>query len=545
MADFYDDVLNDGEPSATADAGEKDVLTTGRIRLEKQIQALQDALERRSQMPFDPMMMSVAAGLLKPTKTGSFGESLGYAAEGAVEAAEKERARRSELENMKLELALKQYELAGDVEGQRLLGQMMTGQAPTIGGHKALPREGGAPVSGAPMEVTEGGPKQDLSVKETVELVKQNPSSLSQVILSPEKVAAIYRVSPKYGTIAQKMYDNQVKMAGVKTKEQEVEQKEYDMVEVQNPVDPGSTLRVSRRKARELDNIDPRDMNAIYRWMASTKQPGFVGKDFSEKAPEGFKPPLTKSEREAEEAGSKARAQKRGEESVKQEVSLIDANRNAIPVMQSAENIRSLAKSNPKAFDLMQGTDFKDAMARTISQGLNTPWGSVGIDMRPLNEYAQKLKPEDRSAFMMAAQNFAVLQLLASKLQQGQGAVSDYERSLFGELSIGKGDNSTTMRLKAEALVERAKFDQQAYSAYRRFLKSNKNATYEDFVDVESGSEYAKLLEEYNNKVQRMRNANAQLLSGGKAPATSTAKPPTVTPKGGSLYQRIKEESQQ
>jgi len=46
-----------------------------------QIEKLKSSLDSRKGLPFDPVMMAGAAGFLKPTKTGSFGESLGYAAD--------------------------------------------------------------------------------------------------------------------------------------------------------------------------------------------------------------------------------------------------------------------------------------------------------------------------------------------------------------------------------------------------------------------------------------------------------------------------------
>lgn len=527
MADFYDDVLNDGEPSATADAGEKDILTTGRIRLEKQIQALQDALERRSQMPFDPMMMSVAAGLLKPTKTGSFGESLGYAAEGAVEAAEKERARRSELEKMKLELALKQYELAGDVEGQRLLGQMMTGQAPTIGGPKAPPREGGAPVSGAPTEVTEGGPKQDLSVKETVELVKQNPSSLSQVTLSPEKVAAIYRVSPKYGTIAQKMYDNQVKMAGVKTKEQEVEQKEYDMVEVQNPVDPGSTLRVSRRKARELDKIDPTDMKAIYRWMASTKQPGFVGKDFSELVPEGFKPPPTAEERKIESEAKIKLREKQMQERADFETVLNDSVGNANENIQRSLMAKGLA-TDPKTKNAFGIIASKPGMQGAVLQFLKDPihFGEVHVGISNIEDLIRQGGGTQQEIEAAQALDNILMPIQLSyrrNLMKGTGPVSDMETAMTNKMSAQLSDTARIIQFKSDMIIARSEYDKLLGDVYQRWSDNNTSGTMSQF---RQSKDFKDASDAYMNQLRTINNAyfpKSQLKPSQKSSETTSS----------------------
>ena len=66
---------------------------------------LRAGLDTRKNRMFDPVLMQTAAGFLKPTKTGSFGESLGYAAENAGAEAEKEMLRNRENQKLEMELA--------------------------------------------------------------------------------------------------------------------------------------------------------------------------------------------------------------------------------------------------------------------------------------------------------------------------------------------------------------------------------------------------------------------------------------------------------
>lgn len=56
----------------------------------KRYEDLLASLDSRRNRPFNPMLMKLAAGMLQPTKTGSFGESLGYAAAGMSDQAEKD-----------------------------------------------------------------------------------------------------------------------------------------------------------------------------------------------------------------------------------------------------------------------------------------------------------------------------------------------------------------------------------------------------------------------------------------------------------------------
>ena len=116
-----------------------------RSKLDKKIQEMQDALDYRKNIPFDPMMMQVAAGFLKPTKTGSFGESLGSAAENATAQAEREWARQQEINKQKLALTQSQLTLKQQMAGNDLMMRTMGGapgattlnnQAPTPGGEQ-------------------------------------------------------------------------------------------------------------------------------------------------------------------------------------------------------------------------------------------------------------------------------------------------------------------------------------------------------------------------------------------------------------------------
>lgn len=79
-----------------------------KLEAEAQMQKLIDSLNVRKNMPFDPVLMGLARGLLSPTKTGSFGESLGYGLGAASEEAQKRAAQDVELAKMEFELRQKQ-----------------------------------------------------------------------------------------------------------------------------------------------------------------------------------------------------------------------------------------------------------------------------------------------------------------------------------------------------------------------------------------------------------------------------------------------------
>ncbi|HSG19880.1 MAG TPA: hypothetical protein VLA31_03850, partial [Burkholderiaceae bacterium] len=70
------------------------------------LQRMLASLDARKNRMFDPTMLAMAQGFLTPTKTGSFGESLGYAV-GNLRAAQEEEAKLDQ------DLAQQQLALAG------------------------------------------------------------------------------------------------------------------------------------------------------------------------------------------------------------------------------------------------------------------------------------------------------------------------------------------------------------------------------------------------------------------------------------------------
>lgn len=111
---------------------------------------LADSLEARIAGP-QQMMFALAAGFGKPTRTGSFGESLGYATEALGQHYNQQRQQMSDIAKMRLELQMqelgmreKDVELARNQDLQKALDQVINrGQQPGIAGAPA-----GAPAGG-------------------------------------------------------------------------------------------------------------------------------------------------------------------------------------------------------------------------------------------------------------------------------------------------------------------------------------------------------------------------------------------------------------
>jgi hypothetical protein len=112
---------------------------------EAALERLSKALEARGNSFFDPQMLAMAEGFLAPTRSGSFGESLGNAA-NRLRAAQEAQGKQ-ELETAQANLGVVQQKAA--LEQQKRLGNEYKGLRQDMGLLPPTPQEG-APAPGQP-----------------------------------------------------------------------------------------------------------------------------------------------------------------------------------------------------------------------------------------------------------------------------------------------------------------------------------------------------------------------------------------------------------
>ena len=200
----------------------------GRLLLQAQINRLMEGLNRRSSPRFDPSLMKMAAGFLKPTKTGSFGESLGYAGEEYVSEEEKQRERADAEQKLQLELLQKQYELQQEQAGSEFLDKFMSGKL-------AGTPSGGVAADGTPLPIT--GNAIDLATSGQIPVT-------DDVILAARKA----KVPKSTIDFLEKLQENQ-------RKRQEVEQKELGTSEATLPY-INEPVKVTIKTQREIANLE-------------------------------------------------------------------------------------------------------------------------------------------------------------------------------------------------------------------------------------------------------------------------------------------------
>jgi len=170
---------------------------------------LREGLDNRKNRMFDPVLMQTAAGFLKPTKTGSFGESLGYAAENAGVEAEKEMLRQRENQKLEMELAGKEMEFRQQLGGDAFVNKLLAGNRPAAGSAPA-------PITQAPGEAGRATPPMvPAGVPSAAVPAGQNPQQVlsaaaqGRIKVTDEVLLMASRINPKILPTLQEMRRSQ------------------------------------------------------------------------------------------------------------------------------------------------------------------------------------------------------------------------------------------------------------------------------------------------------------------------------------------------
>jgi hypothetical protein len=474
----------------------------GRLIAQKQLELLQKQLASRTNMPFNPILMKMAAGFLAPTKTGGFGESLGYAASAGAEEAEKERARKVDNEKLQLEVLKQQQTLRNQDLGFQLINSRMN----------KTPPSGATGNAGA----TGAGPTELMSTQQKAELVAKNPNLLDTITIDDDLILALGAMGMKdLANIASSIQKSQTTRAGLRLKQEENELKGYDVQKVPNPFDPSDSEGISlpRNKIAEFNRIAATgNKEEMARFLASAGVPGFFGQAPTAGATTeetgGYKPPPTKSEREAE----KLTREKRIENAVKNDEELragIFNNQRVstteiAPAAKTVYNYATNPESN-KSFGYFSDKTFKSVLGDFIEQGLKIG-PSFQITFPGFKAAVMKLDPKisqkDLNAMYAVAQSVSKLELAFSASLKGQGQVSDYERSIVEKLSPRMTDTPAVAALKSEIILARTVMDNEKARMFNAWSKSNPNGFVKDF---EQTGDYQKLVGQYNKKLEQLQ----------------------------------------
>jgi hypothetical protein len=567
--------------------------------LESQIQLLTQSLDSRMKPSFDAPLMNLAAGLLKPTRTGSFGESLGYGLESYSKAAQEETTQKQLIEKQKLEYMQK----LADIQKQRgLLDYQlaeMGGSAPTVlrTGAEFAPMGASAPITQAPGEAGRATPPM---VGNTPPATNQAGVQGSSRPMTIDRAKMAGAMDDKLGEAAWKQLEAERKQIELQLsqtksaregmvptqfgmwnadKQEWVEKDPYVQKGEKfdfgpfNP--PGQDGRLaSQKQIREYQAIDKNDTNAMIKfavaqgWLSPSALPPSAG---PAPAGGGAAPAV------AAPAGGAAPAGKPGvdplgrptriktteeirQESNANEAALAESKKYAEGAGEMANNLResafmatdikglaqeasSIAKAAAPAFKLLMNKDDQfrtefDAymqMAKTGAQAGQFGSFSIPTDVIERN----RLTSEQIQALQKFAQIESQFTLFNRRLWlKGQGAVSNGENAVAQQLGPQSGDRPEVIQMKAQAISRKADFDEKTFNAFEKYLQENPGGGFSRFIA--QSPEFKALKTEYIADLKAMRESNARYFSGGKPPAAPAA--PATAPAGEDPVTRFKRE---
>ena len=487
------------------------------------LERMERALMARQNRMFDPQMLALASGFLAPTQTGGFGESLGMAAKNVREAQMQEEKEEREIAQAQLGLAGQGLEL----ERRKQRARMFLSD-PSVSG--ALPAPGGQPpVSGALTQQPKTSTTGALPSGEPVSALKD-----------PSKYAAIPFSQPNPAFLASDSFmksaflEGKMDLSEAQLKRAELEKKRYiesqgnvidlgagiqyvnrsgppveiQIFDVRNKkpyegtfkVDPGTAAQLAAAaaegKADKYKQIADKVMRGPFAEMEETKP----GEKKPSETTEGRRQSIQEIETSA--AGMKERATERAKAEEADRKEAMQKGSMARQALTTYSLIDKLA-SDPKSA-LYTGIFEKEglwpAIAKLIENGIGMPGFTVGLpEIR--NVFTQiSAKPEEIAKYQTLASQMANVQLQISRLAQGQGQVSDFERSLFGQAGLTIKDTPKTIRAKIALLRTEAEFTQKVASGLRKFKGS-----IDEFKETD---QYQNLVDEYKQNANNVWEKN-------------------------------------
>ena len=168
------------------------------------------------------------------------------------------------------------------------------------------------------------------------------------------------------------------------------------------------------------------------------------------------------------------------------------------------------------------------AISKLLVGGISTPVGSVGVkDLEDAYQAALPgVKKEQIEARREIAQILAQYSLIASQAAQGQGSMSDYERSMFQKIAGSTSDSVGLLKKIQETMAARAEFNETARTAYNRQQRPGKPSDYATFIA--QSPEYDGALRRYSERLDKL----AEGPGTGERPGATNAAPASGTTSG-------------
>jgi hypothetical protein len=477
-----------------------------RLEVIAQSKRLADSLEARIAGPSE-MLFALSSAFGRPTRTGSFGESLGYATEALGQFQTQQRQQMSDVAKMRLELQMQELAMKEKDAGSAFLRDRQAGrQTPVAGGSQAPSGVGGAQQ---PAPAGQQGSFRDMTGEDIAMISRTNPD-LAKSISDAIKMDQDRFVIAQNGAVFDRRagtYVNQPVPGQV--------QSEYST--------PYGTFKMtpSQYAAFELAQQSGQGRQ----WMEAFR----VGRPFS---PSGAPQPGTSGEpgvpsggiktvREAEieAAAQKKEAEGKGEYGAGRRTSVMTVADLAPRLQTLADQNIEIIQNNPDAVGILAKPGITNAILSVVSQAKAraTQSGEIVLDTSSLEEAVRRAGPKKMmgetdeaynarvqrniDAASVIARNLAEMELYAAKsFLKGQGAVANMERLIVQKLGGNLSDSRNALLAKNEITKITSKYDQMVRDAMIDWEDENKGVPVERFFTRDQ--RYKDLVKAYNDEIK-------------------------------------------
>ena len=538
------------------------------------IQRLRSGLDSRKNQLFDPVMMAASAGFLKPTRTGSFGESVGYAGEGASAAAEKEMLRQKENQKMEVELLGKEMELKQQLAGDAMMRQIL----PSMGGKPAggmPPMGGGAPIAANAPVPSMGTPPEPSEGVQVASAAPGLPLSPSQQILqaarsgmpiTDELMWAAKRIGDKNlisildGMQKRQQEQDKLRLEAEKT---DIERKKFALQTRDVYVgDLRETIKMDAQDYAEYQAAreaykKTKDYQALFQFYndkgylrpesrltpepTGTPPPGpastpIAGGAAKPPVKPAFQPPKSPEQIEVEKQEEITRRAEQRKADQAQVDRLQLSRDTAQERVIASDSIYGLAESKDtgRVFEFFTKPTIRNIIATAIEgkQGVRTPIGTLEIQNIKKAMQLAGATPAELSAAQMILRNSTMLNLQDTiSLMPKQGAITEGERVLIANLNPNVWEDTRDSAMAKSQLVKaRAEYDQDVSEIYSKWKGKNPTGLMDDF------KQSPELKQRYDQYGQVTKQIASKYFPNAK-PAPSTRVQPSG---GGSLETQIR-----
>jgi hypothetical protein len=509
---------------------------------------------------FDPTLMRFAGAMLAPTKTGSFGESLGYGATAAAEEQEKEFARQQALGKLQYEMELESIKNKKAAAIPEMLMKLQQGNAPMAA--KAPPMQmpppaidGAQPVAqpvarpnrargeggllpnitDAQLAIMSMDPDLKPAADAEMRLREERRKSREEFIIAGEKrflypdevqemqslassgnidgLREFYRrINVPFNFIEDKSSPGGMRLAtateleAMKSKAVEAEKAKYGEQKEYTVTYAGVSRKFPFTPAQYLEYMDADSKGQGDAYINKMFKIKGAGTTTSGTTTTGGELPPSKSEEAVQQAQETERGKKRVEASEATREALFESSRASRQLIQNSDQIIQLA-TDPKTkeiFGVFAKPGILNALGTIVAEGAKV--GNYSISLPSVENAMRKAgaTEEEIKASAVAARIFAQNELGFRKMfLSGQGSVSNMEGAVIPRFSGDLSDSAGAAQAKAEMTKARAELDAAAARMLREWERRPENAK-KNFSDYEDSKEYNRLLDGYDAKLKKI-----------------------------------------